>query len=298
MGRTAPRERLLMWHTLPDLFVTAVRTGGKGMGGVSLLVIERSKGVNTTKMACQGVWASGTTFVEFDDVKVPVENLLGKENKGFQLIMSNFNPCVLVWRGAEVRRADFCLRYHPASASALLFNPTASLAFASRSRSSTHPSARRSVSCCATTLSFAQRWLVWPHESRVCMPGSSPVSISARVQFTLLTDGALHPQSSINPLNTTPTRSPCAAAAQSLSSRQKQQTPSTSVLARLRKFSVDWPTPAAAKARRSRGCTARSGRTLFLEDRLRLCMTWVSVRVSRLRRSWGASACIRKRAYD
>ncbi|KAM0787764.1 hypothetical protein ACM66B_003821 [Microbotryomycetes sp. NB124-2] len=75
-----------------DYFVTAVRTGGKGMGGISLLVIPRTEGVRTTKMNCQGVWASGTSYIEFDNVKVPVENLLGKENKGFQLIMSNFNP--------------------------------------------------------------------------------------------------------------------------------------------------------------------------------------------------------------
>lgn len=75
-----------------DYFVTAVRTGGKGMGGISLLVIPRLEGVRTTKMQCQGVWASGTSYVEFDNVKVPARYLLGKENKGFQLIMSNFNP--------------------------------------------------------------------------------------------------------------------------------------------------------------------------------------------------------------
>ncbi|KAL8278933.1 hypothetical protein RQP46_008602 [Phenoliferia psychrophenolica] len=75
-----------------DYFVTAVRTGGKGMTGLSLLLIERTEGVKTTQMSCQGVWASGTTYVAFEDVKVPVGNLLGKENKGFQLIMANFNP--------------------------------------------------------------------------------------------------------------------------------------------------------------------------------------------------------------
>ncbi|GAA5940106.1 hypothetical protein JCM1841_001891 [Sporobolomyces salmonicolor] len=74
-----------------DFFVTAVRTGGKGMGGISLLVVERTEGVTTRRMDCMGVWASGTTFVTFEDVKVPVENLLGRENKGFQLIMANFN---------------------------------------------------------------------------------------------------------------------------------------------------------------------------------------------------------------
>ncbi|EPE05169.1 acyl- dehydrogenase [Ophiostoma piceae UAMH 11346] len=75
-----------------DYFTTAVRTGGEGMNGVSLLLIERSfGGVSTRKMDCQGMWSSGTTYVTFEDVKVPVENLLGKENQGFRVIMTNFN---------------------------------------------------------------------------------------------------------------------------------------------------------------------------------------------------------------
>ncbi|KPI39756.1 Acyl-CoA dehydrogenase [Cyphellophora attinorum] len=74
-----------------DYFTTAVRTGGPGMSGVSLLLIERGEGVSTRRMDCQGVWSSGTTYITFEDVKVPVENLLGKQNKGFQVIMTNFN---------------------------------------------------------------------------------------------------------------------------------------------------------------------------------------------------------------
>lgn len=75
-----------------DYFTTAVRTGGDGMNGLSLLLIEREHGgVSTRRMDCQGVWSSGTTYVTFEDTKVPVENLLGKENQGFKVIMSNFN---------------------------------------------------------------------------------------------------------------------------------------------------------------------------------------------------------------
>ncbi|KAI6824610.1 acyl-CoA dehydrogenase NM domain-like protein [Hortaea werneckii] len=75
-----------------DYFTTAVRTGGEGMNGVSVLLIERSMGgVSTRRMDCQGVWSSGTTYVTFEDVKVPVENLIGKENQGFKVIMTNFN---------------------------------------------------------------------------------------------------------------------------------------------------------------------------------------------------------------
>jgi len=68
-----------------DYFTTAVRTGKDGMNGISVLLIERSfGGVSTRKMDCQGVWSSGTSYVTFEDVKVPVENLIGKENQGFK----------------------------------------------------------------------------------------------------------------------------------------------------------------------------------------------------------------------
>lgn len=75
-----------------DYFTVAVRTGGPGAGGLSLLLIERSMpGVKTRQMQCSGVWCSGTTYITFEDVKVPVENLIGKENSGFKYIMQNFN---------------------------------------------------------------------------------------------------------------------------------------------------------------------------------------------------------------
>jgi alkylation response protein AidB-like acyl-CoA dehydrogenase len=77
---------------MADYFTTAVRTGKGGMNGVSVLLIERSAGgVSTRRMDCQGVWSSGTTYVTFEDVKVPIENLIGKENQGFRVIMTNFN---------------------------------------------------------------------------------------------------------------------------------------------------------------------------------------------------------------
>lgn len=62
------------------------------MGGISMLLIEKTMpGVNTRQMQCTGVWSSGTTYIAFEDVKVPVENLIGKENEGFRYVMQNFN---------------------------------------------------------------------------------------------------------------------------------------------------------------------------------------------------------------
>jgi len=74
-----------------DFFTTAVRTGGAGGEGISLLVIERGPGVITRKMACSGMRGSGTTLVIFENAKVPVENIVGTENAGFITIMYNFN---------------------------------------------------------------------------------------------------------------------------------------------------------------------------------------------------------------
>ena len=53
-----------------------------------MILVERSAGVTTHQMKCSGVWPSGTTYITFEDVKVPVENLIGKENEGFKYIMS------------------------------------------------------------------------------------------------------------------------------------------------------------------------------------------------------------------
>jgi len=73
-------------------FTVACRTGGPGMNGLSLLLVERGMpGLTTRKMKCSGVWSSGTTYITFDDVKVPKENILGKEGSGFKYIMQNFN---------------------------------------------------------------------------------------------------------------------------------------------------------------------------------------------------------------
>lgn len=75
-----------------DYFTTAVRTGDEGKGGVSLLLISRDMGgVTTHQMQCGGVWASGTAYITFENVKVPVENLIGVEDQGFKCIMHNFN---------------------------------------------------------------------------------------------------------------------------------------------------------------------------------------------------------------
>jgi acyl-CoA dehydrogenase len=76
-----------------DWFTTGVRTGGKGGAGISLLVIPADlEGVSRTPLdKKQGWWCSDTATIYFDNVKVPVENLLAEEGHGFLVIANNFN---------------------------------------------------------------------------------------------------------------------------------------------------------------------------------------------------------------
>src|SRR5688572_963814 len=75
-----------------DFVTTAVRTGGPGHGGVSLLVIERGTPGFTVsrKLRKTGWWASDTAELSFDECRVPAANLIGAEDAGFIAIMQNF----------------------------------------------------------------------------------------------------------------------------------------------------------------------------------------------------------------
>jgi acyl-CoA dehydrogenase len=71
---------------------TAVRTGGAGYRGVSLLMIDSSTpGFTVAKKIRKMGWnASDTAELSFVDCRVPVENMLGSEGQGFVGIMINF----------------------------------------------------------------------------------------------------------------------------------------------------------------------------------------------------------------
>lgn len=74
-----------------DWFVTAVRTGKAGGGGISMMLIPRSEQIETTVIKTKYSSAAGTAFVTYENAIVPIKNVFGAEGKGFSIIMSNFN---------------------------------------------------------------------------------------------------------------------------------------------------------------------------------------------------------------
>jgi citronellyl-CoA dehydrogenase len=84
-----------MWITngsRADFITLAVRTGGPGYGGVSLLTFPTdAKGFSVSKKLEKiGNLSSDTALLFFEDCRVPARYLLGEENEGFYHVMTNF----------------------------------------------------------------------------------------------------------------------------------------------------------------------------------------------------------------
>jgi acyl-CoA dehydrogenase len=75
-----------------DYLLTAVRTGGPGMGGLSMLLIETDRpGVTRGPLLGLQWYNRNNGWLNFDNVEVPVTNLVGVENRGFAGLASQFN---------------------------------------------------------------------------------------------------------------------------------------------------------------------------------------------------------------
>src|SRR5918911_679457 len=84
-----------MWitnGTRADFITLAVRTGGPGYGGISLVTFPTDvKGFSVSKKLQKvGNLSSDTALLFFEDCKIPSRYVLGEENQGFYHIMTNF----------------------------------------------------------------------------------------------------------------------------------------------------------------------------------------------------------------
>lgn len=94
-----------------DWVSTAVRTGEAGAKGISMLLIPTdAAGFSRTALPRkQGWWASDTATLHFDNVRVPADQLIGPENQGFWVIMTNFNRERMAMAAGMEAMARVCL---------------------------------------------------------------------------------------------------------------------------------------------------------------------------------------------
>ena len=103
---------------LADVVIVAVRTdpAAKPYKGISLIMVEtNTPGFNRTKLRKIGLHAQDTAELSFMDCKVPAENLIGEENKGFYYLMEKLQQERILAANNAVHQAqhslDLTLRY-------------------------------------------------------------------------------------------------------------------------------------------------------------------------------------------
>jgi len=93
-----------------DWLTVAVRTGGGGASGISLIAVPGdAPGLERTPLAKMGWWCSDTARLSFSSCRVPADHLIGDENAGFRAIMANFNGERLLMSASACAFAAVCL---------------------------------------------------------------------------------------------------------------------------------------------------------------------------------------------
>lgn len=96
-----------------DYMIVACKTKpDAGAAGISLIVVDmKTPGITTSKLKKLGWKASDTGEIAFQDVRVPAENLLGEENKGFYYIMQRFELERLILAICSVAACEYSIEY-------------------------------------------------------------------------------------------------------------------------------------------------------------------------------------------
>lgn len=96
-----------------DYLVVAAKTSPElGNKGISIFVIDRDiPGVSSVKLDKLGWRASDTGEIAFDGVRIPKENLMGEENKGFSYIMQHFSLERLIMGINAHARSEYAVEY-------------------------------------------------------------------------------------------------------------------------------------------------------------------------------------------
>jgi len=96
-----------------DYLVVAAKTDPQAKGrGISIFVMDReTKGISATKLNKLGWRASDTGEIGFDNVRIPAENLMGEQGKGFPYIMQHFALERLIMGINSHARAEYAIEY-------------------------------------------------------------------------------------------------------------------------------------------------------------------------------------------
>jgi acyl-CoA dehydrogenase len=92
-----------------DWITVAVRTGGPGPGGLSLIAVPGdAPGLTRTPLQKMGWWCSDTAHLRFDGCRVPADHLIGEAGQGFRAILQNFNDERLMLAAGALAFAQVC----------------------------------------------------------------------------------------------------------------------------------------------------------------------------------------------
>jgi acyl-CoA dehydrogenase len=92
-----------------DWITLAVRTGGPGAAGISLLAVPGdAPGLQRAVLRKMGWWCSDTAQLRFEDCRIPADHLIGDEGQGFRAIMDNFNGERLLMSAGANAFAQVC----------------------------------------------------------------------------------------------------------------------------------------------------------------------------------------------
>jgi acyl-CoA dehydrogenase len=96
-----------------DYYIVAAKSSpDQGNKGISIFLVDTNlKGVSATKLDKLGWRASDTAEIAFDNVEIPVENLMGEEGKGFAYIMQHFALERLIMAINAHARAEYAIDY-------------------------------------------------------------------------------------------------------------------------------------------------------------------------------------------
>jgi acyl-CoA dehydrogenase len=92
-----------------DWLTVAVRTGGPGPGGISLIAVPGdARGLERTPLKKMGWWCSDTAHLRFEGCRVPADHLIGEVDAGFRAVMHNFNDERLMLAAGALAFAEVC----------------------------------------------------------------------------------------------------------------------------------------------------------------------------------------------